>query len=120
MASASRIIPARISKKLETDIREDALLTFKSLMTSGVSRIDFLVDKKSKKHYVNEINTIPGSLSFYLWEPVDLKYKDMINELIRIAIDHKKEKEQKTFTHETKILENFTGVKGAKGTKKSL
>ena len=118
MASASRIIPARISKKLTTDIQNTSKEVFKLLNFSGVVRIDYLIDSKTEKYYVNEPNTIPGSLSFYLWKEDNLKYKDLLDEMISIAIREYKNKTKKTRSFESNILSGFNGSKGVKGLKK--
>ena len=76
MSSLQRKIPADLTKELAASIEKYALETFKVLGASGVSRIDFLVDEPAQKVYVNEINTIPGSLSYYLWEPKNKAYKN--------------------------------------------
>ncbi|MBQ6117935.1 MAG: D-alanine--D-alanine ligase, partial [Clostridia bacterium] len=69
MASLSRKIPADISPERREEIRSLAVKAFQVLGCNGVSRIDFMIDQDEDKVYLNEINTIPGSLSFYLWEP---------------------------------------------------
>jgi len=117
MASASRIIPARISKELEEKIKETSKSAFKALNLSGVCRIDYLIDKKTNKYYINEPNTIPGSLSFYLWEPTGKKYMDLLDELITLAIKDYKNRARKIYSFESNILSNY-GIKGAKGLKK--
>lgn len=115
MASTSRVIPARIDKKLSSDVTDLSKKVFKALNLSGVCRIDFLIDKKANKVYINEPNTIPGSLAFYLWEPVGKGYKTLINDMINIAIKDYKLKEKKTYSFDTNILSNYNGLKGAKG-----
>ena len=117
MASASRIIPARISKELEEKIKETSKAAFKALNLSGVCRIDYLIDKKTNKFYINEPNTIPGSLSFYLWEPTGKKYMDLLDEMITLAIKDYKNRARKIYSFESNILSNY-GIKGAKGIKK--
>lgn len=119
MASTNRIIPARISKNLTKEIQETSKKVFKLLNLSGVCRIDYLIDKKTEKFYVNEPNTIPGSLSFYLWKEADLKYSDLLDEMISIAIKEYKNKSKKTKSFETNILAGFSGSKGTKGLKGS-
>ena len=114
MASTSRIIPARISKELTKNIQETSKEVFKLLNLSGVCRIDYLIDKKTEKYYVNEPNTIPGSLSFYLWKEAGLEYKDLLDEVINIAIKEYKNKSKKTMSFETNILAGFSGSKGTK------
>lgn len=115
MASASRIMPARIDEKLTLEVQDIAKRAFKALNLSGVCRIDFLIDGKSKKVYINEPNTIPGSLSFYLWEETNKPYEQLLDEMITIAIKQYKTKHSKTVSFETNILKNFSGVKGIKG-----
>ena len=118
MASTNRIIPARISKKLTEEIQETAKKVFTVLNLSGVCRIDYLIDKKTEKFYVNEPNTIPGSLSFYLWKEAGIEYKDLLDEMINIAIKEYKNKSKKTMSFESNILAGFSGSKGTKGIKK--
>ena len=117
MASASRIIPARIDKKMEEQIKETSKQVFKSLNLSGVCRIDYLIDKKTNKYYVNEPNTIPGSLAFYLWEPVGKKYEDLLDDLLTLSIKDYKNRSKKIYSFESNILSNI-GIKGIKGIKK--
>ena len=119
MASASRIIPARIEKSLEEKIKECSTKAFKALNLSGVCRIDYLIDKKTNKFYINEPNTIPGSLSFYLWEPTGKKYEDLLDEMITLAIKDYKNRSRKIYSFESNILSNI-GVKGLKGMKGKL
>jgi len=117
MASTSRIIPARISDKLTNDIKECSKKVFRLMNFSGVVRIDYLIDSKTEKFYVNEPNTIPGSLSFYLWKEAGLKYSELLDEMIQIAIKEYKNKQKKTKVFESNILKGFNGSKGSKGLK---
>ena len=84
---------------------------------SGVCRIDYLIDSKTQKFYVNEPNTIPGSLSFYLWKEAGMKYSDLLDEMIQIAIKEYKHKSKKVRSFDSNILEGFNGSKGCKGLK---
>lgn len=115
MASTNRIVPARISPEMAAKVEELAKNVFKALNLTGVCRVDFLIDKKKGKVYVNEPNTIPGSLSFYLWEPIGKPYRELLDEMITLAIKDYKNKEKKITSFETNILSNFNGVKGVKG-----
>lgn len=117
MASASRIIPARISKELETNIKETSKQAFRALNLGGVCRIDYLIDKKTNKYYINEPNTIPGSLAFYLWEKTGKKYEDLLDEMITLCIKDYKKRSKKVYSFESNILSNY-GIKGLKGMKK--
>lgn len=116
MASASRIIPARIDSKTEEDVKKVACEAFKALNLSGVCRIDFLINKETRQLYINEPNTIPGSLAFYLWEATGKKYEEMLDEIITLAIKDYKAKKKKVYSFDTNILSGYTGgVKGVKG-----
>lgn len=89
MASLSRIIDPDIPKELKEEISSYALKAFTALGCSGVVRIDFMIDLDSGRVYFNELNPIPGSLSFYLWEKSNppLLYTEMLNHLIEQAFD---------------------------------
>lgn len=116
MGSQARIIPANINNDLAKKIQELSKLTFSALNLSGVCRIDFLIDTSDNKVYINEPNTIPGSLSYYLWEKSGKNYPELLSELISIGIKNYKHKESKVCSFETNILSNFkNGSKGSKG-----
>ena len=120
MASAKRIIPARISDKLTKEVNDIAIKAYRSLNATGVVRIDFLIDKKNEKVYANEINSIPGSLSFYLWNKTDKEYPELLDEIINLGIRDYKNKNSKIHSFDTNILSNFSNnsTKGVKGIKK--
>ena len=115
MASTNRILPARLDDDITKEIQEISKKIFKILNARGVVRIDYLVDKKTKKVYANEMNTIPGSLSFYLWEASGKTYEEMLDEIIGIAIKAYKRRKTKVFSFESNILSNYNGSKGCKG-----
>lgn len=117
MASTNRIVPARLDDKMTEKVKELAKETCRVLNLSGVTRVDFLIDKKGNHIYVNEPNTIPGSLSFYLWEPTGKQYETLLDDLITLGIKEFKRRNKKIDTFETNILSNFSGVKGCKGLK---
>ena len=117
MASASRIIPADIPDDLSKEVKTMAIKAFRALNSSGVVRIDFLIDLNESKAYVNEINSIPGSLSFYLWEKTAKPYPELLDEVISLGIVNYKNKKAKTNTFSSNILEGFNGSKGLKGLK---
>lgn len=116
MASVSRKIPAELSAEKREEIRELAVRAFKALGCNGVSRIDFMIDEDTGKLYFNEINTIPGSLAFYLWEPLGVSYKELLDRMIQLAFKRVRTEESLTFTFDTNILNtaSFGGSKGAK------
>ena len=106
MANLSRKIPAELSPEKREEIRELAVKAFKALGCCGVSRIDFMIDEEEDKLYFNEINPIPGSLSFYLWEPVGVPYKELLDRMIQLALKRARVEESLTFTFDTNILAN--------------
>ena len=114
---ANKKIPADISKEKTEEIQKLSQEVFKVLGCSGVSRIDFLIDQKTDKVYVNEINTIPGALSYYLWEATGKSFEKELDEIIEIAIKRHRDKEKLTFSYDQNILAMQGGVKGAKGGK---
>ncbi len=117
MLSATRKIPAEITDKEREKIERIAERAFKVLGSSGVCRIDFLIDNKTKKVYINEINSIPGSLAFYLWEPKGIKYTELLDDIINIGIKDYKKRNSKTHSFESNILAGYAmnGSKGMKG-----
>ena len=118
MLSATRKIPADIGDKLTNEVKDVAVKAFKALNLSGDVRIDFLIDSKKKNVYINEVNTIPGSLAFYLWEPIGKDYTELLDELINIAVKDYKKRINKTHSFDSNILSGFTGgIKGCKGCK---
>lgn len=115
MASLSRQIPADISPERREEIRTMAVKAFKALGCNGVARIDFMIDTDTDSLYFNEINTIPGSLSFYLWEPLGLPYTELLDRMIALALKRKRMEERLTFTFDVNILQNANlGGQGAK------
>jgi len=116
MASVSRKIPAELTPEKREEVREMAVKSFKALGCNGVSRIDFMIDEEDGKLYFNEINTIPGSLAFYLWEPVGVPYKELLDRMIGLALKRARTESNLTFTFDTNIL-NSASFGGAKGKK---
>lgn len=115
MASMSRKVPADISKEKQEEIKELTIKSFKALHSKGVVRIDFLIDNNDEKVYINEINTIPGSFAFYLWDYDGLKYNELIDRLIEIAEKENKEKRNNNYTYSSNIVGNFEkGIKSSK------
>lgn len=102
-AGDRRVIPADIDDELRLEIEELAKQAFTSIDASGVSRIDFLVSE-DKKVYVNEINTLPGSISFYLWEKKDYPIKKLIDRLIEIAEITNKEKTKNMYSYDADLF----------------
>ena len=119
MASLGRKIPADLSEDKSNEIRTLACNIFKAIGANGVVRIDFIIDTDTDTVYANEINTIPGSLAFYLWDATGVPYKELINRLIDLAFKRQRNRDNLTYTIDTNILSgvSFGGAKGAKGSK---
>lgn len=119
MASADREIPADISHDLKRRIEDMAVKTFKALNAAGLVRIDFLVNSATEEAWFNELNTIPGSFSFYLWEHSDLSFRALLEELVDIGISRHREKNGRVRSYDTNLLSEkaVKGIKGLKGSK---
>lgn len=113
MAGAKRIVPAPISEGLTKRIQQLAVDSFKAIDGAGLARIDFLVDA-DEKVYVNEINTMPGSLSYYLWQEDGIKQPELVERLITLAKEKHEEKSKTTFSFASYVLSDFS-EHGSKG-----
>lgn len=103
-----------ISKEMIADMKIYALRTFKAIGCSGVARIDFLIDDKNKKIFINEINTIPGDLASYLWMAKKMDTEELIDNLIKITISEQKKKDAKIYAFPGNLLEAYDILKGDK------
>ncbi|UOQ86373.1 D-alanine--D-alanine ligase family protein [Gracilibacillus salinarum] len=114
MESVNRVIPAEISEEATTKVKQLAEQTFKLLNASGVSRIDFLLNPDGEV-FVNEINTIPGSLSFYLWEPSGKNFEQLTDQLIQLALKRERERQSIQFSIDTNLFSLHSKNGGSKG-----
>lgn len=112
MAGLSRLAPAPISDELTKKIQETAKTAFRAIDASGLARVDFLVDVEKNLIWINEINTLPGSLSFYLWEKSGISFSNLIDKLIELGFERYKEKKGIIFSYETDLISKTSG--GAK------
>lgn len=119
MATLKRKIPAEITAEQKATIQRYAVDAFKVLGCNGVSRIDFMMNTATGEIWLNEINTIPGSLSFYLWEPIGVPYSKLLDNMISLALKRDREEKSLTYTFESNVLEGVKLGGGAKGTKGS-
>ena len=117
MQAAQKRIPADLPQELTDRIRTLAGETFRVLSCHGVSRVDLIVDRSTGEVFVNEINTIPGSLSFYLWEATGLSFAGLMDKLVALALKRRRQEEEKTVSYDQNIFNLGGGVKGAKGAK---
>lgn len=117
MATLKRKIPAEITPEQDEFIRKTAVDAFRYLGCNGVTRIDFMIDMETDKVYLNEINTIPGSLSFYLWEPKGVKYTALLERMINLALKRHRQNSKISYSFDTNIL-SMGGSFGSKGSKR--
>lgn len=116
MSSLKRRLPAEISEEKADEIRDLAKEAFLAIGGQGVARIDFLMDTADgNKVYINEINTIPGSLAFYLWEAAGLPYRQLIDRLVELAFKRARTRQNLMFTIDTNLLSQAGDLGGAKG-----
>ena len=116
MNAGSLKLPAEIDEETKKTIQDLSIKTFKALGCCGVARIDVIIDIDTKKIYVNEINTIPGCLSFHLWKATNINYKELLDKLIELSLKRNREEKNITFSFDSNILSECS-LKGAKGSK---
>src|SRR5919109_132330 len=104
MASLDRLIPAPISAELARRVQALAAQAFRAIHAAGTSRVDFLYQSEREVLYLNEINSIPGSLAFYLWEATGLPFDELVDTLITIALRRHQERAQTQFSFEVNLL----------------
>ena len=114
MVELARKIPAPISDETTALIQDYSVRAFRAMNCAGVVRIDYILDSETGEVFLNEINTIPGSLAFYLWEATGTSYPELLDELIRIALRRHRNEDALSFSFETHILDNRSST----GTKK--
>lgn len=112
MQAAQKRIPADLPKAETERIQFLARETFRVLSCHGVSRVDMIINRKTRDIYVNEINTIPGSLSFYLWEATGISFEQLMDRLVELAIKRKREQGMKTVSYDHNIFNLSGGIKG--------
>lgn len=115
MQSMQRQIPAPIEETMSQRIQGMTCEIFKMLECKGVVRIDYMIDRSDGQVYVNEINTIPGSFAFYLFEPLGIKYSQLIDKLVEYALAAYAEKKESVFAYDSELLQK--AVQGGKSAK---
>ena len=111
MASLDRHIPAPIADELTKQVQENALAAFDAIDAAGVARIDSFVDEQTGETWVMEINTMPGSFAFYLWEATGKSFSDLLEELIELALERHRARSGLLFSFDSQILERQGGSK---------
>ena len=114
MASLKREFPAKIEPALRASVRTAAAAVFRALNMKGVVRVDFMVDKNGGIVYINEVNTIPGSLSFYLWEGAGVSFKHLIDRLVYFAECEYALKTALNYAYKTDVIRSAGKMTGKK------
>lgn len=104
MSGAKRKVPADLAPEVAETILRLARETFLAVGCAGVVRIDFMIDQATDKIYVNELNTIPGSLSYYLWQAGGLQFAGLVDELIRLALKRKRDRGGIMYSYDANIF----------------
>lgn len=117
MQGAKRIVPAPISEALTAKVQAAAVEAFQAVGGAGIARVDLLVNVPAEQVYVNEMNTLPGSLSFYLWEPTGIKPAALIDRLIALATEAHAEKARSRYTFPSYVLQQLSPESLGKGGK---
>lgn len=112
MHAAQKRIPAELPDDQAAECRRLAGETFRVLSCHGVSRVDLIIDDDLGKVYVNEINTIPGSLSYYLWEAAGLPFDQLMDRLVKLALKRRRDEQGKTTSFSQNIFAMGGGMKG--------
>ncbi len=117
MKSLARKIPAPIPDDVAERIRQISKEAFQVMDCKGVVRIDYIIDGEDDTLYINEINTIPGSLAFYLWEPAGTSFSKLVDEMVRFAFTAAADRRESVFSYESTLLKQMSGGKlgGTKG-----
>jgi D-alanine-D-alanine ligase len=111
MAGQEREVPAPISDALTKQIQDNALGAFRAIDAAGVARVDSFVREETGEAWVMEINTTPGSLSFYLWEASGVDFDALLDELIAIALRTDALRKELVFSFDSGMLARATGGK---------
>lgn len=119
MKSAEREIPAPISDDLTEQIKAASINAFQAIEGSGIARMDFLVKEEAGEFYLNEINTMPGSLALYLWQEEGMTARQVVDELLELAVEANRQKRASMYDYKTSLVELTAerGLKGVKGSK---
>jgi D-alanine-D-alanine ligase len=104
MAGQRRQVPAPIGDELTAQVQKLAVDGFRAIGASGVVRVDFLYQPAKKRLLLNEINTLPGSVSYYLWEEAGLRFDQLVAELVKIAQERHESKRATTYSFAANLL----------------
>lgn len=117
MASLDRLIPAPLPPDQTDAIQALAVQVFQTFECAGLARLDFMIEETTGRVFFNEINTIPGSFSFYLWGPSGVPFPELAARLVDIALERHRDKNSRVRSYGVNLLsqKSLSGLKGAKG-----
>jgi D-alanine-D-alanine ligase len=116
MASLRRVMPAPVGEDMTERIKSISEQVFRALDCKGVVRIDFMIDRLSDSLYITEINTIPGSMAYYLWAAGGVGYSELIDRMVGYALKAHQCKNDNAYAYSSDILSGVSlgGKKGGK------
>jgi D-alanine-D-alanine ligase len=114
MAGMNRIAPAQIRPSTQKKIQDYSTKFFKEIDGKGISRLDFILSKNEKEIYFNEINTLPGSISFYLWQPKGMSIRELTDKLIQLSIEENAKEEKTNTVFKSNILKSVNKLNSKK------
>lgn len=104
-------IPAPVSATMKQTVQEYTATAFRAIGGSGISRLDFLVDTKARKVYLNEINPLPGNLQEHLWKASGVSNSELVTRLVQLAEERFAQQQQRTTMFESSVLQQPGGLK---------
>jgi D-alanine-D-alanine ligase len=105
MKGSRRRVPADLPEEMTKTIQDLAIRAFRAADVRGIARVDLLLDRTTQQVYVNEVNTLPGSMSFYLWQPLGLTPSQVVDNLVQLAIEAAEDRARTTFSYDSNLLE---------------
>lgn len=110
-AQNSIVIPARLDENTTKQVQDIAVQTYRLIGCSGIARVDFLYDMKTKKIYANEVNTLPGTLYHHLWKKSGIDLPELLEKLVGYATKRHERKKEYTHTFASDLLKKANSVK---------
>jgi D-alanine-D-alanine ligase len=104
-------IPAQIGDELTKEIKETGVRVYRALDLAGIARVDFLVNAATKRAYVNEVNTLPGSLYHHNWKKAGVSNMDLVLGLVKLAEERFAAQKATNFVFRSDILKKAGGAK---------
>ena len=114
MSGGGRVMPADVGEELNAVVRSVTERVYRAMELRGIVRADFLVDRTRGKVYINEINTIPGSMAFYLFEPLGIDFAELLTDQIEEALARRRAGSRRTVFRSAVLTHYGKGAKSSK------